>query len=86
MSAVATTRRATISGMPRTLPDRERLRAWIEQAMVDGDVKDDALAIVDTLIAPDELQAWHEAKGWDCVAHSEGQTCCVDELLERSPA
>jgi hypothetical protein len=24
----------------------------------------------------------HELVGWGCVAHDEGQTCCVDFILE----
>lgn len=28
------------------------------------------------------LRDWHDARGFDCVAHSEGQHCCVDLWLE----
>ena len=27
------------------------------------------------------LQIWHDAFGYDCAAHGEGLTCCIDYLL-----
>lgn len=31
------------------------------------------------------LQAWHDELGYECVAASEGQWCCVDVLLRQEP-
>ena len=28
------------------------------------------------------LRLWHEKRGYECSAHSEGQTCCIDLILE----
>lgn len=33
----------------------------------------------------DALRAWHDEIGWACVAHSEGQGCCLDYLLDPTP-
>jgi len=27
------------------------------------------------------LKDWHEERGWECEAHSEGQECCLDILI-----
>lgn len=28
------------------------------------------------------LRSWHDALGYSCVATSEGQWCCVDDLIK----
>lgn len=28
------------------------------------------------------LTRLHAERGWDCAAHGEGQSCCIDEILE----
>lgn len=37
--------------------------------------------LLDHIATVDVLRDWHEARGFECVAHSEGQTCCVDLWL-----
>jgi len=29
-----------------------------------------------------KLLKWHKKRGWECEAHSEGQECCLDILIE----
>ena len=30
-----------------------------------------------------KLAKWHKKRGWECQAHSEGQECCIDMLVEK---